>query len=50
MEGLKIEKVSDTLSVYQKKGVFSYGTDAVLLVKTVLSYYKSLNGKKMCDL
>ncbi len=50
MEGLKLEKVSETLSVYQKSGVFCYGTDAVLLVKAVLGHYKSLNGKKMCDL
>lgn len=50
MEQLKLEKVSPTLSVYQKKGVFNYGTDAVLLVKYVLSFYKSLNKKKMCDL
>ncbi len=50
MEGLKLEKVSKTLSVYQKSGVFCYGTDAVLLVKSVIGYYKSLNGKKMCDL
>lgn len=28
---LKLEKVTDTLSVYQEKGVFFYGTDAVLL-------------------
>lgn len=50
MDGIKLEKVSETLSVYQMPGVFCYGTDAVLLVKNVLSYYKSLNGKKMCDL
>ena len=50
MDGLKPEKVSDTLTVYQKSGVFCYGTDAVLLVKNVLSYYKSLGGKIMCDL
>lgn len=50
MEDLKLEKVSPTLSVYQKKGVFCYGTDAVLLVKYVLSFYKTLNNKNMCDL
>ncbi len=27
----KLEKISDTLKIYQQKGVFSYGTDAVLL-------------------
>ena len=50
MDGLKLEKVSDTLSVYQMPGVFCYGTDAVLLVKNVLAYYKSMNKKSMCDL
>ena len=50
MDNLKLERVSPTLSVYQKKGVFCYGTDAVLLVKYVLSFYKSLNKKSMCDL
>lgn len=50
MEDLKLEKVSETLSVYQKSGVFYYGTDAVLLVKSVLRHYKALGGKKMCDL
>lgn len=28
---LRLEKVTETLSVYQEKGVFFYGTDAVLL-------------------
>lgn len=50
MEELKLEQVTPTLSIYQKKGVFSYGTDAVLLAKYVLSSYKSLFKKKMCDL
>ncbi len=27
----KLEKLSETLNIYQQKGVFSYGTDAVLL-------------------
>ncbi len=27
----KLEKISDTLKIYQAEGVFSYGTDAVLL-------------------
>ena len=50
MDNLKLETVSPTLSVYQKSGVFCYGTDAVLLSKYVLNFYKSMNGKKMCDL
>lgn len=50
MDGLKLEKVSDTLSIYQKHGVFCYGTDAVLLAKNVLAHYKTFNNKKMCDL
>lgn len=50
MENLKLETITPTLSVYQQKGVFAYGTDAVLLVKFVLSSYKSMYGKHMCDL
>ena len=50
MDDLKLEAATPTLSIYQKKGVFSYGTDAVLLAKYVLSYHKSLSGKRMCDL
>lgn len=50
MDNLKLEKVSPTLSVYQQKGVFSYGTDAVLLSKFVLSSFKSMKNKRMCDL
>ena len=50
MDGLKLEKISDTLSVYQKSGVFCYGTDAVLLANFVKSSLTTLNGKYMCDL
>ena len=50
MDGLKLEAATPTLSVYQKKGVFSYGTDAVLLSKFVLSSFKSFKNKSMCDL
>lgn len=50
MEDLKLEVISPTLSVYQKKGVFCYGTDAVLLSKYVLGSFKSMKNKKMCDL
>ena len=46
----KAEKVTETLTVYQQPGVFSYGTDAVLLVKYVESTVVGLNGKNMCDL
>lgn len=50
MDNLKLETVSPTLYIYQKNGVFSYGTDAVLLSKYVLGFYNSMNGKRMCDL
>ena len=50
MDNLKLETVSSTLSIYQKEGVFCYGTDAVLLAKYILKFYKSLSGKNMCDL
>ena len=50
MDNLKLEQVTPTLSVYQQKGVFSYGTDAVLLSKYVLSDIKSMKNKKLCDL
>ena len=50
MESLKPEMVSETLTVYQKPGVFSYGTDAVMLARYVLKNVSGLNSKKMCDL
>lgn len=50
MDNLKLETVTPSLSIYQKEGVFCYGTDAVLLAKYVIRFYKSLSGKKMCDL
>ena len=50
IQELKLEKISDTLSVYQKDNVFSYGTDAVLLANFVKSCVKNLQGKHMCDL
>lgn len=46
----KAEKVTETLTVYQQKGVFSYGTDAVLLADYVSEQVLSLKNKKMCDL
>jgi len=50
IQELKLEKISDTLSVYQKENVFSYGTDAVLLANYVKNCVKNLQGKHMCDL
>ena len=50
MEAPKPEKVSETLTIYQQKGVFSYGTDAVMLAKYVISSVRALDGKSMCDL
>jgi len=47
---LKLERITDTLSVYQKSGVFCYGTDAVLLADYVKKSVKTLSGKHMCDL
>ncbi len=48
--GLKLEKVTDTLNIYQKSGVFSYGTDAVLLSRYVRGKEKYFSSKKMVDL
>lgn len=50
MDEIKAEKVTDTLTVLQQKGVFSYGTDAVMLADYVLENVKFINGKKTCDL
>lgn len=41
----KLEKVTETLSVYQEKGVFSYGTDAVLLSAYTASHIKKSSAK-----
>lgn len=46
----KAEKVTETLTVYQQKGVFSYGTDAVLLADYVSSCVPQNATKKICDL
>ena len=32
---IKAERVTETLTVYQQKGVFSFGTDAMLLADYV---------------
>lgn len=48
----KLEKVTETLSVYQQRGVFSYGTDAVLLsAYASASLYKnqSARGIELCS-
>ncbi len=50
MQDLKLENVTPTLSVFQKSGVFSYGTDAVILAGFVKDFYKSMKNKAMCDL
>ncbi|MBR2022015.1 MAG: methyltransferase [Clostridia bacterium] len=50
MDNIKLERITSTLSVYQQDGVFCYGTDAVLLSRFVLSSFKTLNNKRMCDL
>lgn len=46
----KAEKVTETLTVYQQKGVFSYGTDAVLLADYISSCVPQGAAKKICDL
>lgn len=49
-EGAKQEKVTDTLSVLQKSGVFSYGTDAVLLGAYAASFIPENAGRRVMDL
>lgn len=46
----KAEKVTETLTVYQQKGVFSYGTDAFMLVDYVSELVMAPGSKNMCDL
>ena len=46
----KAERVTETLTVYQQKGVFAYGTDAVLLVDYVSKNVIAPQSKRMCDL
>ena len=48
----KSERITDTLSVYQEKGVFCYGTDAVLLSAYTagkLSKSRPLCGMELCS-
>ncbi len=47
---IRADKVTATLTVYQQKGVFNYGTDAVLLAGYVEEHVLALSSKKMCDL
>lgn len=50
----KLEKVTETLSVYQQAGVFSYGTDAVLLAAYaadagLAARKKDVSGIELCS-
>ena len=47
---IKAERVTETLTVYQQKGVFSFGTDAMLLADYVSGQPSTANAKKLCDL
>ncbi len=46
----KAERVSDTLTVYQQKGVFSFGTDAILLADYVSEQLPATFSGRICDL
>lgn len=46
----KPERVTDTLTVYQQKGVFAFGTDAVLLADYVSEALPSSFSGRVCDL
>jgi Predicted O-methyltransferase len=50
MDRIKADKISETLTVYQKDTVFSFGTDAVLLAAFVRRFFKNPNGKTGIDL
>lgn len=47
---IRLEKISETLKVYQQKGVFSYGTDAVLLSAYAASFMKFSTERTLFDL
>ena len=47
---IKAERVTETLVVYQQKGVFSFGTDAMLLADYVSEQQSAAGAKKLCDL
>ena len=47
---LKLEEISETLRIYQQKGVFSYGTDAVLLSAYAASFMRFSSKRTLFDL
>lgn len=47
---IKAERVTETLVVYQQKGVFPFGTDAMLLADYVSEQQSAAGAKKLCDL
>ena len=47
---VKLETISETLRIYQQKGVFSYGTDAVLLSAYAASFMKFSTPRTLFDL
>lgn len=47
---LKLESIGDSLKIYQSKGVFSYGTDAVLLAAYAASSIMGATDKTAFDL
>lgn len=44
-DSLKLESINERLRIYQGKGVFSYGTDAVLLAAYAASSVLGASGK-----
>ncbi len=46
----KLEEISETLRIYQQKGVFSYGTDAVLLSAYAASFMRFSSRRTLFDL
>ncbi len=49
-DSLKLESINERLRIYQGKGVFSYGTDAVLLAAYAASSVLGASGKTAVDL
>ena len=50
MDSLCLDSVSETLKVYQKPGVFRYGTDAVLLARFAARHIGTSKQLRFCDL
>ena len=50
LSSAKLETISDNLRIYQMKGVFSYGTDAVLLSSYACGKIKFSSAKTAFDL